>query len=107
MEKAIFGQTLIIPDKSINARLKERRKEKLMWSFLLMVPIVMPWDYEHQANVVEFQMERVSEAMNKMLMIAFGMYFKEAWRPHWLASNERTERHSSARERSKIHGRMQ
>lgn len=42
-----------------------------------MVLIIMLWDYEHKANVIEFEMVWVSEAMNKMLMIAFGMYCNE------------------------------
>lgn len=49
-----------------------------------MALIIMLCDREHKANVIEFEMQRVSEAMNKMLMIAFGMYCKELWGPHWL-----------------------
>lgn len=50
-----------------------------------MAMIIMLWDCENKANVIEFGMERVSEAMNKMLMIAFGMYCKELWGPHWMS----------------------
>lgn len=38
-----------------------------------MALIIMLRDCENKANVIEFEMERVSEAMNKMLMIAFGI----------------------------------
>lgn len=45
-----------------------------MFRYALMALIVMLWDCENEANVIEFEMERVSGAMNKILMIAFGMY---------------------------------
>ncbi len=81
MEKVAFGQTLIILDKGT----QPWPKNKLMLSLPLMALIIMLWDCENKANVIEFEMEWVSEAMNKMLMIAFGMYCKELWGPHWLS----------------------
>ena len=74
MEKAGFGQTLIILDKGAHPWLK---KKKLMLGSMVMALIIMLWDCEHKANVIKFEMEWVSETMNKMLMIAFGMYCKE------------------------------
>lgn len=48
----------------------------------------MLWDCENKANVIEIEMEWVSEALYEMLMIAFGLRS---------SSNERTERRSAAR----------
>lgn len=47
-----------------------------------MALIIMLWDYEHKANVIEGSMEGNSEAMNKILMIASGMHCKELWGPY-------------------------
>lgn len=67
-----------------------------------MAMIIMLWDCENKANVIEFGMERVSEAMNKMLMIAFGLYCKELWGPHWMSLLMSEQRCVARQEKKKI-----
>lgn len=64
----------------------------------LMAVIITLWDCEHKSSVIEFEMEWISEAMNKILMIAFGMYCKELWGPQWLSLLMREQRGTAMRE---------
>ena len=50
--KLQFGQTLIILDKGVFTH-----AQKELLSFLLMAVIIMLWDCENKANVIEFEME--------------------------------------------------
>lgn len=50
--------------------------------------IIILRDSKHKANDIRFEIELVSEAMNKMLM----MYCKELWGPHWLSLLMREQR---------------